>query len=215
VVTLGDTPALTTRSSESNQESRNGFIAGNAKSFASFIDESTGSVMKAATSLHARQWSIGGLLGSYLSDIRNWASGIATNYAIAIGVLLVSLLCFLSATAVAISALFHWIEIHYGAAYAYAAIFGLLIAAGIAGTVAGLLLLKRETPPVPRAERQINTLKTSIAAPVLRTINGTLNSRAAHRTDPSTQLLAGTAAALLIGWVALSRGQRPKRETDD
>jgi hypothetical protein len=154
-------------------------------------------------------------LGSYLSDVRNWASGIATNYAIAIGVLLISLLCFLSATAVAFAALFHWIEVHYGAAYAYAAIFGLLVVVGIAGTLAGLLLLKRQAPPVPRAERQINTVKTSVAVPVLRSISGTLNSRGEHRTDSSTQLLAGTAAALLLGWVALSRRRQPKRGSDD
>lgn len=170
--------------------------------------------MKTTTSPHARHWSFGGLLHSYLSDVRNWASGIATNYAIAIGILLASLLCFLSATAVAIAALFHWIEIHYGAAYAYAAIFGLLAAAGIAGILAGLLLLRRQTPPVPRAESQVKTLKTEISVPVLRTISGTLISRAPHRTDPSTQLLAGTAAALLIGWVALSRGQQLKRGID-
>jgi hypothetical protein len=172
--------------------------------------------MKAAATLpHARRWSIGSLLRSYLSDVRTWASGIATNYAIAVGVLLASLLCFLSAIAVAIAALFHWIEIHYGAAYAYAAIFGLLVVAGMAGTLAALVLLKRRTPPAPRAERQINTLKTSIAVPVLRTISSTLNSKATRRTDPSIQLLAGTAAALLIGWVALSRRQRLIRGTDD
>ncbi len=96
-------------------------------------------------------------------------------------------------------------------AYAYAAIFGLLVVAGMAGTLAGWLMLKRQAPPVPRAERQINTLKTSIAVPVLRTIS----ERATRRTAPSTQLLAGTAAALLIGWVALSRRQRLTRETDD
>jgi hypothetical protein len=171
--------------------------------------------MKAATSLHARRWSIGGLLGSYLLDVRNWASGIATNYAIAIGVLLASLLCFLSAIAVAISALFDWIAIQYGVAYAYAAIFGLLVVAGMAGALAGLFMLKRQAPPVPRAERQINTLKASIAVPVLRTISGPLNARATQRTDPSTQLLAGTAAALLLGWVALSRRQRLTRGADN
>jgi hypothetical protein len=152
------------------------------------------------------------LLGSYRSDVTGWIGRLSTKYALAIGCLVAGLICILAALAVALAALFRWIELNYGDVAAYAAIFALLFGVGIIALLVGLIVLKRRTPAFPKGEQQMHALTTTVNATADRTAR-LISARASNRPDAITKLLAGSAAAVLAGWLFRAR-RRSSRMND-
>lgn len=150
---------------------------------------------------------VAALLGSYQSDVGSWFGRLSTKYALAIGLMVVGLASILGSIAVALAALFRWIEIHYGEVEAYAAIFGLLFAIGIIALVIGLVVLKRRTPAFPKGERQLNAITSTVSATADRAAQ-VVSVRASNPPDAITALLAGSAAAVLAGWLFKARRNR-------
>ena len=155
---------------------------------------------------------VGALLSSYQSDVTSWIGRLSTKYALAIGFAIAGLICILAALAVALAALFRWIELHYGEVEAYAAIFALLFGIGIIAMLAGLVLFKRRTPTFPKGEQQMHALTTTVHATADRTAR-IISARASNRPDAITKLLAGSAAAVLAGWMIAAR-RRSSRMND-
>ena len=147
------------------------------------------------------QGSALGLIGSYLTDLRNWVGGIATGYVLGAAMLAAGVFSIGVAFGVGFAALFHWLEIRYGSYAAYGASGSLFLTVGVVGVVVGLGLLKRQTPPIPRPIQQTRALARAIKLPVIHSGNGA-------RPDKLTQTLAGAAALALIGWIVTSYGRR-------
>lgn len=147
---------------------------------------------------------VGALLSSYQSDVTGWFSRISTRYAIAIGFLIAGAICILGALAVALAALFWWIEVHYGEIEAYGAIFALLFGVGIIALLVGFIVMKRRTPAFPKGEQQMRALTSTVNATVDRTAR-VVSARASSRPDNMTKMLAGSAAAVLVGWMIAAR----------
>ncbi len=86
---------------------------------------------------------------SYLRDRTNQASGTITSYAVAAGLFAVAGIFLIAACLVGATALFRWIEIHYGQFWAFGAIGALLLA--IAAICAGLAAarLRQSSPRFP------------------------------------------------------------------
>jgi Putative Actinobacterial Holin-X, holin superfamily III len=83
---------------------------------------------------------------SYLRDRTHQATGTMTSYAIAAGLFAAAGIFLIAACLVGMTALFRWIEIHYGPFWAFGAIGALL--ATIAAICAGLAAAKlRQRPP--------------------------------------------------------------------
>jgi cytochrome c biogenesis factor len=150
---------------------------------------------------------VAALLGSYQSDVSNWLSRLSTKYAVALGFVIAGAICMLGALAVALAALFRWIEIHYSETYAYAALFALLFSLGIITMLVGLVTFKRRMSAFPKGERQIDALTTTVNATAHRAAS-VVSARASNRPDAVTTLLAGSAAAVLAGWLFKTRRDR-------
>jgi hypothetical protein len=83
---------------------------------------------------------------SYLRDRTHQATGTVTSYAVAAGLFAAAGIFLIAACLVGMTALFRWIEIHYGPFWAFGAIGALL--AMIAAICAGLAAAKlRQRPP--------------------------------------------------------------------
>jgi hypothetical protein len=149
------------------------------------------------------------LVRSYAADLRKWAGGIATRYTLAVVILLVGALLILVAMGFGVGALFNFLEARYGANIAFAAVSGFFLVVGIAAVLAGLSLLKRRTPPLPRPDRQIEGLKRSLALPAAVGLltNGRVRTLG---KDPVTGLLVSTAALVAIGWIVASSLSRSR-----
>ncbi len=155
---------------------------------------------------------VGSLLGSYQSDLGSWLGRLSTKYALALGFVIAGAICILAALAVALAALFRWVELNYGEVEAYAAVFGLLFGVGIIALLAGLIIIKRRTPAFPKGEKQINALTTTVSATADRTAR-IVSARVTSRPDNVTKMLAGSAAAILAGWMIAAR-RRSSRMND-
>jgi hypothetical protein len=158
--------------------------------------------------------SLKGLVYSYFFDVRAWATGLATGYAIAGSLLVLGAVCNLAAVMVGMAALFHWIEVNYGTYRAFGIIGGGLILAGALCVVMGLRLIKQPKSRFPLAERQIAIAKRAVGAPALQRLNGASRSNL-FSADPITEFLAGAAAVILIGWAAASRVERYRNRVHD
>ncbi|MEH2513649.1 MFS family permease [Nitrobacteraceae bacterium AZCC 1564] len=152
------------------------------------------------------------LLNSYQSDVSGWLGRLSAKYALALSFIVVGAICILGALAVALAALFRWIELNYGEVEAYAAVFALLFAVGIIAMLVGLIAFRRRTPAFPKGEQQMHALATTVNATADRTAR-IISSRASTRPDAVTTLLAGSAAAVLAGWLFKAR-RRSSRMTD-
>ena len=153
------------------------------------------------------------LARSYAADLRKWAGGIATRYAVAVVILVVGALLILVALGFGVGALFDFLEAHYGANIAFAAVGGFFLVVGVAAVLAGLSSLKRRIPSLPRPDRQIQGLKRSLALPAaMRLLTNGRSARMLGK-DPVTGLLMGAAALVAIGWIVASRLSR-SRATD-
>jgi uncharacterized membrane protein YciS (DUF1049 family) len=156
---------------------------------------------------------VASLLGSYQSDVGGWFGRMSAKYALALGFVITGAICILAALAVALAALFRWIELNYGETYAYSALFALLFGVGIVTVLAGLMAFKHNTPAFPKGERQIDALKTTIDATAHRAVR-VVSARASNRPDALTTLLAGSAAAVLAGWLFKARRKSAPMDED-
>ena len=149
------------------------------------------------------------LLHSYAEDLRNWAGGIAKRYEIAALILLASALAVLVAIGFGLGALFHFVALRYGEYAAFAILGGGFAVVALAGIIAGVVLLKRRLPPLPRPQRQLGQLKRSLAIPAVRQVLKPGERTRAIARDPVAQIILTTAAALALGWiVAAARSSR-------
>lgn len=146
-----------------------------------------------------------GFLQAYGAELRGWASGIAVRYVVAVALCIGGTASLISGTAVGIAALFRWLELQYGPTVAYAVIGGGLVLLGLIGFLVGIILFKGALPPAPRPQRHAGKLGRSLAK---RAMLMPAAGRSLLRSDRTTEILAGTAAVLLVGWVAASRLNR-------
>jgi hypothetical protein len=149
-----------------------------------------------------------GFLQSYGSDLHGWVSGIALRYVIAIALCISGTASLIAGAAVGFAALFRWLELHYGPAVAYSAVGGGLAVLGLIGFLLAIVLFKSSLPPLPRPQRRAREFRQSVAT---RVMLAPAIGRSLLRADRTTEILAGTAAVLLVGWVAASRlGRKPQ-----
>jgi hypothetical protein len=153
-----------------------------------------------------------GLLGSYVTDLNQWARRIVTGYALAVAILVAGGCSIVVAFGIGAAALFHWLEINYGPYVAYGGFGGFFLLLGIACIIAGLQSLKRSIPSAPRPRRQIRALQRAAAVPIASRVLARINAGDAVKPDRITQALAGTAAVVLLGWIATSYIRRPSAE---
>jgi hypothetical protein len=154
------------------------------------------------------QASPSALLGSYVAELKRWAAGIATGYALAMAMLVAGAFSIAVALGIGVAALFHWLEVHYGPYVAYGALGGLFFLAGIASLLIGLRWLRRPLSPVPTPHRQARALKRAIAVPALSRAFTTVYAGNGAKPDKVTQALACAAAVTLLGWIATSYVRR-------
>jgi hypothetical protein len=143
---------------------------------------------------------------SYGGELRGWIGGLALQYATAIVLLVSAGASVLAAVGVGIAALFHWLELNYGANDAYAIVTGLLLLLGLTSALAGYLMLRRALPPVPRPASHAKALGRSVAADAMLAVS--VPHKALVKADPVTEVMIGLAAACLVGWLASSRMSR-------
>jgi hypothetical protein len=152
----------------------------------------------ASTNPAPSSWS--GLLRAYGRELRGWLGGIGIRYAIAIVLFLSGGASLIAAIGVAIVALFHWLEAHYGTNQAYAVVIALLVVLALVSALAAMLLLRRPLPSLPRPGRHAGwvmgrSAMLAVAAPPKMLV----------RMDAVTEVMVGLAAACLIGWLVSSR----------
>lgn len=168
---------------------------------------------------------------SYLRDRANQATGTATAYAVAAGLFAAAGIFLVAALLVGATALFRWIEIHYGLFQAFSAAGASLVI--IAAICAGLAAsrLKRPTPQFPslasrlRVAINANPIKPArveaardTASAILREpatpVSGANRGRPASRRSvgDTRKIQAGLiVAATLLGWAATRRRQHVRR----
>ena len=154
------------------------------------------------------------LVHSYGGDLRKWAGGIARRYAIAVAILIIGVVAALVTVGFGIAIVFHLVELRYGPNVAFASVGGFFAAIGLVGVLAGVALMKRQIPPVPRPHRQVQELNRSLAVPAALHLVGSGRQASAIAKDPVMQFAVGAAAALVIGWIAstwLSRSSRAEK----
>jgi len=147
------------------------------------------------------------LIKSYGRDLKHWLGGLTTRYAAGAGLLAAGVVFLVVAAGIAISACFHTLEVHYGSYVAYGVLGGVFLLLGVAGLLAGRVVLSRPAAPVPAPERQFSVLKRAITAPAIAALASPAGRRAG-RIDPLSRGLAVGAAAILLGWLAVNKVQR-------
>ena len=145
------------------------------------------------------------LLRSYVADLRSWAARLVTGYGVAVAMLTAGVLAIFGAAAVGIGALFHFIAVRYGIDLAYAAVAGCLVILGLILLLAGVTMLRRPLPSVPRPRRQARAAKQMMIGPSVLDAVTRLQEAKPGKADPMTQILAGAAATFLLGWIVASR----------
>ena len=164
---------------------------------------------------------------SYLRDRTNQATGTVTAYAIAAGLFAAAGIFLIAATLVGATALFRWVEIHYGMFWAFGAVGGLLVV--IAAICAGLAAAKLKAPAA-HFPSLTSRLRVAIKANPLRSAPVDAENTAAAVLSASAKPTAGgdrapwkssprpavsnrnvqtglTIAAVLLGWAAARRQQ--------
>src|SRR5690349_20690614 len=154
-----------------------------------------------------RRGGFSALLQSYAADLRGWATRVATGYAVAIVLLIAGLITVFAAAGVGLSAVFYWVQAHYGTKIAYAVIGGGLLVLGAILILVGVAVFRRDVPPLPRPRRQAQAAKQLAAGSVaVRAV-----SMDAPKADAMTQVLIGAAATAVVGWLVGSQMQGRRR----
>jgi len=152
------------------------------------------------------------LVRSYVVDLRSWATKLAVGYAVAVALLVGAVLALFAAIAVGVTALFHFIEHHYGADIAYGAIGGGLLVLAIVLFLIGWAMLRRRTSPLPRPERQAQAARRELVRPTALRAIGWLPGTETLKANPTTKVLVAAAATMLVGWIVASRLRLPSRK---
>jgi hypothetical protein len=147
---------------------------------------------------------VSALWRSYAADLRGWAAKRAAGYGVAAALLVGGILAVFGAIAVGAMALFHFMELRYGANTAFAALGGGLLALGAILLLAGWLMIGRRAAPLPRPHRQFRAAKQMLAGSTISRAVTALRANEAARPDATTQVLLGAAAMLAAGWIVAS-----------
>lgn len=148
-----------------------------------------------------------GPLRNYISTLMTWAKKRATSYGIAAALILGAILFIGIAAGVGAAALFHWIELNYGAWTAFSVIGGFFAAVGLIALLVALILLRRGSPPLP-APPDVTHLFGRMALPMASRLASETRRGTDPRADGTTRLLATGAALFLIAWAVTSRATR-------
>jgi hypothetical protein len=70
--------------------------------------------------------------------------------------------------------------------------------------LAGWLVLKRRTPPLPRPREQARAAKQMLMGSTISRAVAALRENEVARPDATTQILLGAAAVVAMGWLAAS-----------
>jgi len=164
---------------------------------------------------------------SYLRDRTHQATGTMASYAIATGLFAAAGIFLIAACLVGMTALFRWIEIHYGQFWAFGAIGALL--ATIAAICAGLAAakLRQKTPHSPSlASRLRVAVKASPLEPdqieaardtarsVLQAPPASSRGRRRPASRDTWHLQAGLILMATLLGLAATRRRRQARQTD-
>jgi hypothetical protein len=169
---------------------------------------------------------------SYLRDRTRQATGTLASYAIATGLFAAAVIFLLAACLLGVTALFRWVEIHYGLfqAFAVVGVLLLVIAAIFAAVAVGQL--KRPPPRFPTLTSrlrvaikshplkpdQIEAARDTAAAvllapsaPATRVNRGPLKSRPRPARNNRGAQAGLILAATLLGWAAARRRRQARR----
>ncbi|SIO62010.1 Putative Holin-X, holin superfamily III [Bradyrhizobium erythrophlei] len=163
---------------------------------------------------------------SYLRDRTSQATGTVTSYASAAGLFAAAGIFLIAACLVGATALFRWIEIHYGQFQAFGAVGALLVV--IAAICAGLAAakLRRPAPHFPsltsrlRVAIKTNPIKPDQAEAVRDTAASILMAPSAPVTQAHRKRRQGldrnmqvglALTATLLGWAAARRRRQARR----
>ena len=166
---------------------------------------------------------------SYLRDRTSQASGTIISYAVAAGLLAVAGIFLIAACLVGATALFRWIEIHYGQFWAFGAIGALLLA--IAAICAGLAAarLRQPSPHFPsltsrlrvaikanplqpdQLEAARDTAASVLLAPSVPPADARRRRRSRTARDDRKMQAGLILMATLLGWAATRRRWQARR----
>jgi len=149
-------------------------------------------------------------LRSWARDHLNVVKTRSISFAVRAVLYLAALVFLLAVVAIGLAALFHWLEIKYGTFAAFGSIGGLLFGmSAICGIVAAFGF-KAPGPRLPSlASRLRVAIKADVASGAATLVGPATSSKGSmDRAGISTQLLAGAAAVILLGWVGASRRKR-------
>jgi hypothetical protein len=168
---------------------------------------------------------------SYLRDRTHQATGSVTSYAVAAGLFAASGIFLIAACLVGLTALFRWVQIHYGMFPAFGVVGALLVVIAIICAALAASRLKRPPPHFPSLTSRLRVAIT--ASPLRAAPAGAMQDRAASLRPPSApvdradanrfkpatrprkdnrQLQAGLIlAATLLGWAAVRRKNQNRR----
>ena len=171
---------------------------------------------------------------SYLRDRTNQATATVASYATAAGLFAAAGIFLIAACLVGITALFRWIEIHYGLFWAFGAVSALLLLIAAICAAVAASQLKRRPPHFPsltsrlRVALKANPLNSDQIEAVRDTAAGISMTASAAATRANRrrtkterrparnnrEIGAGLIlAATLLGWAATRRRQQaPRRE---
>ena len=147
---------------------------------------------------------VSALWRSYAADLRGWAVTLAAGYGVAAALLVGGILAVFAAIAVGAVALFHFIELRYGGNIAFGTLGGGLLTLGAILLLAGWVMIRRKTPPLPRPHRQFRAAKQMLAGSTISRALTAVHANEAAKPDATTQVLLGAAAILAAGWIVAS-----------
>jgi hypothetical protein len=164
---------------------------------------------------------------SYVRDRTDQATGAVTSYAVATGLFAIAGIFLIAACLVGLTALFRWVEMHYGPFPAFGAVGGLLLLVAVVCGGIAIIKLKRPAPEFPSlgsrlrvaliggsAQRQLQRLDEELppserAAAAAYAYGEPQNAPDQQGAGVDRNVQAGlVAAALLLGWVALRRREQ-------
>ena len=166
--------------------------------------------MNAAVEGKSRGFSA--LWRSYAADLRGWATKRAAGYGVGAALLVGGILAVFGAIAVGAMALFHFIELRYGAYIAFAALGGGLVVLSAILLLAGWLTISRRAPPLPRPRPQLRAAKQMLVGSTISRAVTALHRNEAARPDATTQILLGAAAVVAAGWIVVTHFGRTATE---
>jgi putative superfamily III holin-X len=162
---------------------------------------------------------------SYVRDRTDQATGAATSYAVAAGLFAVAGIFLIAACLVGLTALFRWVEMHYGLFPAFGVVGGLLLLVAVVCAAIAIVKLKRPAPEFPslgsrlrvaliggstqRQMQRLDELPSERGTAAAYAYDEPRNESDQQGGGNDRNVQAGlVAAALLLGWVALRRREQ-------